>query len=158
MFSPQSPEGHTAWDYAQTIVNLLHGLREDIQVDRGDDPVSRRLNFAGVTGATSYTAIFPIPLGKHWEIAGYAAQFGAATGDIAFYVNEVAPSNLIWTEPLDGINTRISENFGSDGPEILKEDANLVVVLTAGAAINVGGTIRILQYDGNPNDPKPVMG
>lgn len=158
MFNLQSPDGHSAWDYAQTIVTLLHGLREDVQSGRGDNPVSRRLSFAGISGATSYTATFPIPLGKRWELAGFAAQFGAATGDIAFYVNEVAPNNLIYTQPLDGVNTRISSNFGSDGPEVFKEDLNLIVVLTIGAAIAVGGTVRVLEYDGNPNDPKQVIG
>lgn len=144
MLVPKSPDGHSAWDYAQSAIDLLWNIQLAIQDGKGLDPLPRRIPWNIPCDGTGFGQVeLPIARGKKWDLSGIA--FWASTqGYVATYVNGEDPSGFI------KVNTSallVSDEF-NDSDVVTGQDAKLVIVARGQAANQVvSGNISLLQFD-----------
>lgn len=154
-FNPKSPEGHTAWDYAQAIINYLAGIQKAIEDGRGDTPVNRRIPFNIQCDASGNGELeLTVSRGTSWELNGIGFH-GGNSGYLALYVNDEVGTNLLYVA---NSATIVTDSF-DDSAEVSPDDDKLLIVVRNEVANQVvSGNLRITQYDTNPNAPKDANG
>ena len=155
MLNPRSPEGHSAWDYAQTIVDELYRAVEAIENSQGNDPEFRRIPFnlpqADGTGSASQELV--LPRGVGWTLVAIAFQ-ASASGYVATYVNKEAGTTLLKVNQSSLI---VSDSFDTDD-QVTSDDGKLLIV-TRGQVPGtvVSGNLRVRQFEMNPSNPRRAI-
>jgi hypothetical protein len=153
---PKDDKDQTAWDYGWTIIQLLRGLREDVQQGRGDDGERRRIPFNIALDATGVGSLeVQVPRGKSWQLRAYGLSTSAANGIVSFWANEAGGTNLLLTTTMAGL---LASGLFYEGEILTEDDVKLVIQVSAGPVNgNISGNIRVQQFDGNPHSPLRVV-
>lgn len=140
----KSPMGHSAWDYAQSAIDLLHGIRLDIQDGNGIDPLPRRIPFSILCDASGNGQVeLPISRGKKWDLMRIAYS-GSTSGFLNTFVNGTDATGLLL---VTNSGLWVSQEY-TKGDVVTGQDAKLVIVAGAQVANTaISGNIALLQYD-----------
>lgn len=146
---PVGPKGHSAWDYAESIIYYLAGILTALQNAQGNDPISRRIPFNIQCDASGNgTQEVRLPRGAIWTLQGIG--FTASTsGYVATYINEIAGTSLIKVNPSALL---VTDEYSRT--QISKDDPLLIIAVVGQTANQiVSGNLRVLQYEAADTEP-----